>query len=324
MKKDFIINLYTQLYFIRRAEEVMADEYRVGTMKTPTHFGIGQEACAVGVCSALNNSDVVYTHHRSHTHYLAKGGSLFRLIAELFGRVDGCSMGRGGSVHIIDKKKNFFGSSPILGHSSALSVGAALAFKLKKSKKIAASFFGEGSFDEGSVWESLNYAATNNLPTLFVCENNLYATETPLDVRTSPRTTFIKKVESFAIKVFDCDGNDVLDVYKSTLKAIKYMQKTSFPALIHARTYRWREHVGPLWDYEVNRTYRDKSELDSWIKKCPVKRMERYIINNKVLNKNDLLKIQDRVNKSILKDLEKARKSPWPSPADLFLNTREV
>ena len=102
------------------------------------------------------------------------------------------------------------------------------------------------------------------------------------------------------------------------------MQKTSFPALIHARTYRWREHVGPLWDYEVNRTYRDKSELDSWIKKCPVKRMERYIINNKVLNKNDLLKIQDRVNKSILKDLEKARKSSWPSPADLFLNTREV
>ena len=147
MKKDFIINLYTQLYFIRRAEEVMADEYRDGTMKTPTHFGIGQEACAVGVCSALNNSDVVYTHHRSHTHYLAKGGSLFRLIAELFGRVDGCSMGRGGSVHIIDKKKNFFGSSPILGHSSALSVGAALAFKLKKSKKIAASFFGEGSCD---------------------------------------------------------------------------------------------------------------------------------------------------------------------------------
>jgi len=314
------INFFKELYFIRRAEEIIANEYLNGSMKTPTHFGIGQEACAVGVCRAIDNKDVVFTHHRSHTHYLAKGGNLYRLMAELFGRVDGCSKGRGGSVHIIDKKKNFFGSSPILGHSQALCAGAALAFKLKKEKKIAVSFFGEGSFDEGSVWESLNYAAVNGLPSLFVCENNLYATESPLSVRTPNNTTFIKKVESFAVKVFDCDGNDVFDVYEKTLKATKYMKKTSSPALIHARTYRWREHVGPLWDYEANRTYRDKKELEKWMKKCPVKRIEKFLISKNIISKSGIKDIKNQVDKLIYKDLEKAKLSNWPDPKDLFLN----
>jgi len=323
-KRLIAIDFFTELYFIRRAEEIMALEYRNGSMKTPTHFGIGQEACAVGVCKAIDKKDVVFTHHRSHTHYLAKGGNLYRLMSELFGRIDGCSKGRGGSVHIIEKKKNFFGSSPILGHSQALSVGAALAFKLKNEKKIAVSFFGEGSFDEGSVWESLNYAAVNNLPSLFVCENNLYATESPLAVRTPNNTTFIKKVESFAVKVFDCDGNDVFDVYEKTLKATKYMKKTSSPALIHAKTYRWREHVGPLWDYEANRTYRDKKELDKWMKKCPIKRIEKFLISKNIISKSKIKDIKDQIDESIYKDLDKAKLSNWPEPKDLFLNAGNI
>jgi|APSaa5957512535_1039671.scaffolds.fasta_scaffold00447_3 TPP-dependent pyruvate/acetoin dehydrogenase alpha subunit len=323
-KKLLGVDFFRELYFIRRAEEIMALEYRNGSMKTPTHFGIGQEACAVGVCQAIDKKDIVFTHHRSHTHYLAKGGNLYRLMAELLGRVDGCSLGRGGSVHIIEKKKNFFGSSPILGHAQALCVGAALAFKLKKEKKIAVSFFGEGSFDEGSVWESINYAAVNSLPSLFVCENNLYATESPLSVRTPKNTTFIKKVESFSVRVFDCDGNDVFDVYEKTIKAKKYMKKTSSPALIHARTYRWREHVGPLWDYELNRTYRDKEELDRWIKKCPIKRIEKFLNREVKISKLDLKNIKDEIDKSIHKDLDKAKASKWPNPKDLFLNVRNV
>lgn len=320
MKKDFLIDAYKKLLFVRRTEELIADEYRNGSMKTPTHFGIGQEACAVGVCLALRKRDVVFTHHRSHTHYLAKGGSSFKLIAELMGKSSGCSLGRGGSVHIIDKSNNFYGSSPILGHSSALSVGAALAFKLQKKDTIAVSFFGEGAFDEGSVWESLNYSATNNLKVLFVCENNLYATESPLNVRMPKNTSFSKKVAAFGVKVFDCDGNDFISTFDVTKKALKYISSGKGPVLIHAFTYRWREHVGPLYDYEANRLYRSRRELNKWIKKCPVKRLEQYLLQKKWLTLSSLETITTKIEKKIISDLNRAIRAETPKPSELFLN----
>src|SRR5512134_1956490 len=159
-------HLYKSLLRIRRAEEIFADEYRKGTMRTPTHFGIGQEAVAVGVCEALDREDVVYSHHRCHTHYLAKGGSLFGLAAELLGREAGCSRGRGGSVHLTDRSVGFIGSSPILGQAGALAVGSALAFSLDRAPRVATAFFGEGVMDEGSAYESLNYASVRKLPVL--------------------------------------------------------------------------------------------------------------------------------------------------------------
>ena len=166
------ISLYRNMLRIRNAEITLAELYKQKEMRTPTHFGVGQEGIAVGVCEALRVDDVVYTHHRCHTHYLAKGGSLLGLVAELYGREAGCSRGRGGSVHLTDTRVGMMGSSPILGQGIALATGSALAFKMDGLDRVAISFFGEGTFDEGIVYECFNYASVNKLPVLFVCENN--------------------------------------------------------------------------------------------------------------------------------------------------------
>lgn len=314
------IDLYKSLLSIRRAEEILADEYRKGTMRTPTHFGIGQEAVAVGVCAALQREDVVYTHHRSHTHYLAKGGSLFGLIAELFGREGGCSRGRGGSVHLIDTDCGFWGSSPILGHSLALAAGSAMAFQMDKKQHIAVAFFGEGACDEGAVWESLNFAAVKKLPVLFVCENNLYATETPLSVRMPAETDIVSKVRAFGVRAERIDGNNVFEMLSKATEAVDLCRSGNGPVFLECMTYRWREHVGPLWDYEANRTYRTKDELEEWMKNCPVKRCADSLVAEGLVNHNELGDILSATDDEILKTMQDAHESPWPKAETLFDN----
>jgi TPP-dependent pyruvate/acetoin dehydrogenase alpha subunit len=314
------IQIYRSLLSIRRVEEILADEYRKGTMRTPTHFGIGQEAVAVGVCSALKRNDVVYTHHRSHTHYLAKGGSLFGLIAELLGREGGCSRGRGGSVHLIDTKCGFWGSSPILGHSLALASGSAMAFQMDEKQQLAVAFFGEGACDEGSVWESLNFSAVKKLPVLFVCENNLYATESPLSVRMPLETDICSKVRAFGIPAERIDGNDVFEVLSKASQAVDRCRNGQGPQFLECMTYRWREHVGPLWDYEVDRNYRTKGELEDWIKKCPLKRCADALVAEGLIDIEGLSDLLATTDDEILKTMDEAYQSPWPKVETIFEN----
>lgn len=317
---DLQIRFYKQLLRIRRIEEILSDEYRSGSMRTPTHFGIGQEAVAVGVCQALEKEDVVYTHHRCHTHYLAKGGNLLGLVAELFGREAGCSKGRGGSVHLTDRSVGFIGSSPILGHSSALAAGSALAFKMDKLPHIAVGFFGEGACDEGSVWESFNYASVHKLPVLFVCENNLYATESPMSVRQADGTDLCERVRSFKVRAERVDGNDVNAVHQAAQSAIEACRAGEGPVFLECMTYRWREHVGPLWDYEANRTYRSKAELDQWMEKCPVKRSGESLLAAGIANKKDLDQWLKEIDQEVSEAIVKAKNSPWPEASTLFDN----
>lgn len=318
--KESKLKLYESLLLIRRAEEILADEYRKGAMRTPTHFGIGQEAVAVGVCAALNRDDVVYTHHRSHTHYLAKGGSLFGLIAELLGREGGCSRGRGGSVHLIDTEKGFWGSSPILGHSLALAAGSALAIQMDKRKQVAVAFFGEGACDEGAVWESLNFAAVKKLPVVFVCENNLYATESPMSVRMPIEANICSKVGSFGLRAERIDGNNVFEVLRAAKNAVERCRSGDGPVFLECMTYRWREHVGPLWDYEASRTYRTKEELDHWMENCPVKQCANELLAEKLINQEGLDQLLDSTNGMILETMARAYESSWPHPESLFDN----
>jgi pyruvate dehydrogenase E1 component alpha subunit len=317
---DNKLALYESLLMIRRAEEILADEYRKGTMRTPTHFGIGQEAVAVGVCSALDKNDVVYTHHRSHTHYLAKGGSLFGLIAELLGREGGCSRGRGGSVHLIDTEKGFWGSSPILGHSLALATGSAFAFQMDRKNQVAVAFFGEGACDEGAVWESLNFAAVKKLPVVFVCENNLYATESPMSVRMPLETNICSKVSSFGLRSEKVDGNKVFEVYSAAKNALERCRAGDGPVFLECMTYRWREHVGPLWDYEASRTYRAKSELEEWMQKCPIRQCVQELLVEKLITQEGLDRLLESTNGLILETMARAYESPWPKPESLFEN----
>ena len=317
---DLQIRFYKELLRIRRIEEILSEEYRSGSMRTPTHFGIGQEAVAVGVCEALEKEDVVYTHHRSHTHYLAKGGSLLGLVAELLGREAGCSRGRGGSVHLTDRSVGFIGSSPILGHSGALAVGSALAFRMDNLRQVAVGFFGEGACDEGSMWESFNFASIHKLPVLFVCENNLYATESPMSVRQADGTDLCERVRSFKIHAERLDGNDVNAVYQAAQSAIKACRAGEGPVFLECMTYRWREHVGPLWDYEVNRTYRSKEELEAWMEKCPVKRAGESLIAAGTANANDLAAWLADADREVNDAIVQAKNSPWPEASTLFDN----
>lgn len=312
------IRFYKELLRIRRIEEILADEYRTGSMRTPTHFGIGQEAVAVGVCNALEKEDVVYSHHRSHTHYLAKGGGLLGLVAELLGREAGCSRGRGGSVHLTDRSVGFVGSSPILGHSGALAVGSALAFRMDNRHEIAVAFFGDGACDEGSVWECFNFASIHKLPVLFVCENNLYATESPMSVRQAPGTDLCDRVRSFKIRAEQIDGNDVNMVYRSAQTAIETCRKGDGPVFLECMTYRWREHVGPLWDHEVHRTYRSKHELDIWMKKCPVKLVGESLVATGAATASDLVAWLNAIDSEVYDVVIQAKDSPWPEASTLF------
>lgn len=315
---DLQIRFYKELLRIRRIEEILAEEYRTGTMRTPTHFGIGQEAVAVGVCEALTTDDVVYTHHRSHTHYLAKGGSLLGLVGELLGRECGCSRGRGGSVHLTDRAVGFVGSSPILGHSGALAAGSALAFRMDQLPHVAVGFFGEGACDEGSTWETFNFASVQKLPVLFVCENNLYATESPMSVRQADGTDLCERVRSFKIRAERVDGNDVNAVHDAARLAIAECRAGNGPVFLECMTYRWREHVGPLWDYEVNRTYRDKAELEAWMEKCPVKRSGASLVSGGHASTQELEAWLAAVDQEVNDAIRQAKDSPWPEPSTLF------
>ena len=324
ISSEFHLSQYKALLRVRRVEEILALEYRKGVMRTPTHFGVGQEAVAVGVCSALEIGDVVYSPHRSHTHYIAKGGNLLGLIAELLGREAGCSRGRGGSVHLVDRSVGYLGSSPILGHSLALAAGSALAFQMDKNNLVAVAFFGEGALDEGAAWETFNFAAIHKLPVLFICENNLYATESPLSVRHPLNTNICNKVMAFGIKSERIDGNSLDLVREHATAAVKECRNGNGPFFIECMTYRWLEHVGPLWDYEVNRNYRDKEELDRWIEQCPVKRAGEDLLVKGVATQEDLARYLAEVDSEIFATLEAAYNCSWPLENSLFDNANEV
>ena len=312
--------LFRSLYRIRHAEETLAELYKEKEMRTPTHFGIGQEAVAVGVCEALNVDDVVYSHHRCHAHYLAKGGSLIGLVAELYGREAGCSRGRGGSVHLTDRSVGFIGSSPILGQSVALATGSALAFRMDGDQRIAAAFFGEAACEEGVVYEAVNYASVNRLPVLYVCENNFYSTETSLAIRQAPGTDLCERMRSFKVESRKIDGNDVIAMFQAAKDAASYVRSGRGPLFLECETYRWREHVGPMYDHELNRTYRTKEEVEFWKQRCPVRRAENRLLRKGIAKAEQIEAWKSEVHAEFSRVLTQAKASPWPEAASLFEN----
>ena len=304
-----LVNLHKSLLLLRHAEETLAERYKEQEMRTPTHFGLGQEAVAVGVCAALNKDDVAYSHHRCHNHYLAKGGSVFRLAAELYGKSAGCSGGKGGSVHLTNVESGFIASSAILGETVALAVGSALAFSMDSVSRVATVFFGDAVCEEGIFYESLNFAAIKKLPVLFVCENNLYSTESSLSVRQPEGTDLCERARSFKIESLKIDGNNVSEVYESTKKAIALCRRGGGPYFLECMTYRWLEHVGPFCDQEMGRTYRSKEELESWKLKCPVQQSSARLLQLKLATPDDLLSWSLKTQAEIDKAISDAQKS---------------
>ncbi|MBV2156623.1 thiamine pyrophosphate-dependent dehydrogenase E1 component subunit alpha [Kitasatospora sp. SUK 42] len=256
---------------IRAVEEGLADVYREEQeMRTPVHFSIGQEATAVGVCAAMRRSDLVYSGHRCHAQYLAKGGDLTAMVAELYGRETGCSGGRGGSVHLVDLEAGFGASSAILGEMISVGTGAAWASAVAGRDDVAATFFGDGAAEEGVFHESLNFAALRRVPVVFVCENNGYSLSSPLSSRQPAGNSITRWADRYGMPGVRVDGNDVFGVYAAATEAVRWCREGRGPYFLELTTYRWREHVGPNWDYD--RDHRSKAEVDSWIARCPITR----------------------------------------------------
>jgi pyruvate dehydrogenase E1 component alpha subunit len=310
--------LYYELLRVRRIEETLAELYKQQEMRTPAHFSVGQEAVAVGVSAALTTQDVVYSGHRCHAHYLAKGGNLAGLVAELYGRETGCARGRGGSVHLTDMSVGMIASSAILAQTVPVAVGSALAFKMDRSRQVAVTFFGDGAVDEGVFHESLNWAAVKRLPVIFVCENNLYATHTTLAVRLPKGTEIYRRARAYRVPAERIDGNDVFAVYQSARRAVDRCRRGQGPVFIECSTYRWLEHVGPLDDSD--RGYRTRKEIEAWKRRDPVTASARRLKGVGVLTGAQVREFEVQIRAEIAKAVAEAQQAPRPDPRDLLRN----
>lgn len=314
------IAMLKRLMLVRITEETLAGRYGEQEIRTPVHFGTGQEAVAVGVCQALESKDAVYSHHRSHNHYLARGGSVYQLAAELYGRADGCSGGRGGSVHLTARDVGFVASSAILGETIAVAAGTALAFSMDHEPAVAVAFFGEATMEEGIVYETVNFAAIHRLPLLLICENNLYSTESPLEVRQPPGTELCERMRAFKIQADRIDGNDVAAVQVAAGAARRRAVAGGGPVFLECMTYRWREHVGAGFDHELGRTYRPQAELQSWMERCPVRRAAADLVRRGIARPDEINEWRSELETGIRAAVEQARHAPWPDTTALFDN----
>ncbi len=315
--KDFLLELYKKMYTIRVCEESLVDPILTGEVKCPCHLYSGQEAVAVGLCSAVNDSDYLFGNHRSHGHYLAKGGDLKAMIAEIFGKETGCSKGRGGSMHVIDTKKGMMGAAPIVGGTISLALGSALASWVKGEQKVTLCFFGDGAAGEGVLYESLNFAALNKLPIIFVCENNFYSTHMSFDDCRS-KDSLVDSGTLFGMKSVKLDGNNVLTVYEKALEVVEHCKSGAGPVFIEAITYRLRGHVGP--DDNIQGTHTDirpESEIALWREKDPLIQLETTLKQLHGVDKDTLKPLREQVEKTVLEAFDYAKQSPLPDKSTL-------
>ena len=298
-----------QMYVIRRVEEIIGDNIVTGVIKCPCHLGIGQEATAVGLSRYLRSSDRVFGGHRSHTHYLGLRGSVYKLFAETLGKLDGCSKGMGGSMHLYDPSIGFGGSVPIVGASVPIATGAALAAKKDNVGDIAVSYLGDSACEEGAVQESFNLASIMKLPIIFVVENNLFASHMHIDLR-QPHNSTARFAEAHGIPFKVIDGNNLTDIYEASQEAVKHCRENKGPYFIEAMTYRWRGHVGPREDTDVG--VKRKDDLNTWKKRDPIRRLKDSLINKNVLSENDFNEITKLIDKNLDEQWQKALDAPYP------------
>jgi TPP-dependent pyruvate/acetoin dehydrogenase alpha subunit len=299
---------------IRIAEEKIVEVYaKEQQMRTPTHLSIGQEAVAAALSLALQADDQLFVGHRCHSSYLAKGGDFQGFFDELCGRQSGICAGRAGSAHLTDPSVGVY-ASPILSAMIPVAVGAAMSFKMDKLKRVAVAVFGDAAIEEGAFAESVNFAVTHQLPVLFLCENNLYSTHTPLSVRQPPS----KIIERFSLPEMpgeQIDGNDACLLYERLKVAIEHVRSGQGPLLMECLTYRVREHVGPLFDYD--RGYRTKEEVETWMKRCPIALLTAKLIKENILSSKEAEAMKDQWQQKADQAYVQALKAPWPDVASL-------
>jgi pyruvate dehydrogenase E1 component alpha subunit len=304
-----LARIYGKLRLIRRVEEEIARIYPSDKIKSPVHLSIGQEAIAVGVCDALRDSDVVAPTYRGHAAYLAKGGDLRAMFAELYGKGAGCGQGKAGSMHLIDIGHGVLGASAVVGTTIPIAVGYALALEREGRGRVAVAFFGDGATEEGVFYESLNFAALQKLPVLFVLENNFFAIHTPLEKRWATRR-LCERVETFGIPTRVIEDSDTLATRRATAEFVERTRQGQGPAFLECHAYRWREHVGPAEDY--NAGYRTRDELEKWQVRDPVETA------GKMLDVAARRQLDAAIEARIADAIEFAENAAWPAPEELL------
>ncbi len=268
--RETIARLYRGLARIRRVEERVADIYPTDKIKSPIHLSIGQEAVAVGICDTLRADDIVSGTYRGHATYLAKGGDLPAMLAEMFGKVGGCARGKGGSMHLVGLEQGILGCSAVVGSNVPVAAGYSLALKRRGRGQVVAVFYGDGASEEGGVYETLNFAALHKLPILFVCENNFLAIHEPLTRRWAA-DQLTERVATFGMPARRIVSGDVFEIRAAAAELIDGIRSGAGPAFLECHTYRWREHVGPAEDYAAG--YRARTDLEAWQRKDQVARL---------------------------------------------------
>ena len=311
-EREHALRLLRQMLLIRRFEEKSAELYTLGKIHGFLHLYIGEEAVAVGVMQALGADDEIVSTYRDHGHALARGMSPATVMAEMFGKANGCSRGRGGSMHLFDLNLKFYGGNAIVAGGLPLAVGLALANKMQGRNRVTACFFGDGAVDEGEFHESLNLAALWCLPVLFLCENNFYAMGTGL-ARHQSQTDIQAKAQAYAIRGEAVDGMDVLAVETAARTAVDTIRAGGGPLLLEARTYRFRAHS--MYDPEL---YRDKAEVEQWKKRCPIENFAAQLRKSGLLVEDDWKRLEASVASEVVEAVAAAEAGAWEPLEDLL------
>jgi 2-oxoisovalerate dehydrogenase E1 component len=311
--REALLSLYRQMVTIRRTEEMLARLHQQGLVHGACHTYVGEEAIATGVCAHLGPEDSIFSTHRGHGHALAKGVSPAEVMAELLGRDTGCARGRGGSMHLFKPEVGLLGTSGIVGPSILLAAGAAYAFKLKGNGRVAVAFFGDGASNNGAFHEGINMATIWQLPVLFVCENNQYATE--IAYQSVSRVLDVSaKAAGYGLPGVSVDGNDVIAVYEVAAQAVERARSGQGPTLIECKTYRTRAHSEGMRDGG----YRTQEEIEGWKARDPIKRFGAQLVAGEVATEAELSALEAEVEAVVDAAAEAARASPWPDPATVL------
>lgn len=320
LNKNINIDKYKKLLYgilrIRLIEEAIAARYPEGKMRCPVHLSIGQEGVAVVVGDNLKQRDLVVSSHRAHAHFLAKGGSLRGLIAELYGKKTGCTEGRGGSMNLSDLSAGFIGSKAIIGNTIPVGVGLAFAQQLKHDDAITCIFLGDAAIEEGVFYESLNFAVLKKLPVIFICENNLYSVNTSLELRQPQGRAIFELAKGIGAKALQFDGNDVLNCFDSVRNIFKDLRENGGVWFLEFLTYRYKVHCGPEDDLDIK--YRPKEEIEYWVGRDPVSLMENKLNSMGIICPDEIAQYRLRILEEVNEAFAFAEASPFPDANDRF------
>src|SRR5271168_572850 len=309
ISQELLLSYYKKMLELRDFELKVQELYRNAMLPGFVHLYVGEEAVAVGVCSHLQTPDLVFSTHRGHGHALAKGVPAGVVLAELWGKTTGSSGGRGGSMHMYAPEWGFMGTNGIVGAPIPLATGAALSAKMRKQGQVVVSFFGDGAVNSGSFHEAVNIGTVWDLPVIYVCENNLYATEMAFS-RATRNTSVASRAKSYGLPGVEVDGQDVLAVHRVAKTAIDRARAGEGPTLIECKTYRYVGHH----EGDPGTDYRTREEVQHWKEQDPVKRARKLLIESAVANESELQAVDQEVERLIDQAVEFAEKSPEPSP----------